>query len=193
MGYQTNNNVDYRADTMLLLMVLLLMLSCSFCSDRRFLRIRSFVIRIRNGNHRYGRRRRVLYGNCWLPVIPSVVVMLLRMLLRMLPMLNGRIPSTVLLVLLLLLLLRRRAFFDSFLDWTKMDRLFLVHHMSLMTRSLLNLLQLLVMMLLLLLLLLLLMVVMQLLLLMLLLKQMGRLRSLLPKPKLIIKKKHYEI
>ena len=70
-----------------------------------------------------------------------------------------------------------------------MDRLFLVHHMSLMTRSLLNLLQLLVMMLLLLLLLLLLMVVMQLLLLMLLLKQMGRLRSLFPKPKLIIKKK----
>ena len=65
--------------------------------------------------------------------------------------------------------------------------------MSLMTRSVLNLLQLLVMMLLLLLLLLLLMVVMQLLLLMLLLKQMGRLRSLLPKPKLIIKKKHYEI
>jgi hypothetical protein len=42
-------------------------------------------------------------------------------------------------------------------------------------------------------LLLLLMVVMQLLLLMLLLKQMGRLRSLLPKLKLIIKKKHYEI
>ena len=188
MGYQTNNNVDYRADTMLLLMVLLLMLSCSFCSDRRFLRIRSFVIRIRNGNHRYGRRRRVLYGNCWLPVIPSVVVMLLRMLLRMLPMLNGRIPSTEVFVLLLLLL-RRRAFFDTFLDWTKMDRLFLVHHMSLMTRSLLNLLQLLVMMLLLLLLLLLLMVVMQLLLLMLLLKQMGRLRSLFPKPKLIIKKK----
>ena len=30
MGYQTNNNVDYRADTMLLLMVLLLMLPCSF-------------------------------------------------------------------------------------------------------------------------------------------------------------------
>jgi hypothetical protein len=30
MGYQTNNNVDYRADTMLLLMVVLLMLSCSF-------------------------------------------------------------------------------------------------------------------------------------------------------------------
>ena len=57
-----------------------------------------------------------------------------------------------------------------------------------MTRSLLNLLRLLVMMLLLLL-----MVVMQLLLLMLLLKQMGRLRSLLPKLKLIIKKKHYEI
>ena len=105
-------------------------------------------------------------------------------------MLNGRIPSTVLLVLLLLLLLRWRAFFHSFLDWTKMDRLFLVHHMSLMTRSLLNLLRLLVMMLLLLLLL---MVVMQLLLLMLLLKQMGRLRSLLPKPKLIIKKKNYEI
>jgi hypothetical protein len=52
------------------------------------------------------------------------------------------------------------------------------------------LLRLLVMMLLLLLLL---MVVMQLLLLMLLLKQMGRLRSLLPKPKLIIKKKNYEI
>ena len=30
LGYQTNDNVDYRADTMLLLMVVLLMLSCSF-------------------------------------------------------------------------------------------------------------------------------------------------------------------
>ena len=99
-------------------------------------------------------------------------------------MLDGRIPSTVLLVLLLLLL-RRRAFLDSFLDWTKLDRLFLVHHVSLMTRSLLDLLRLLVMMLLLLLLLLL-MVVMQLLLLMLLLKQMGRLRCLLSNPKLTI-------